>query len=286
MALAPALNAEIVVADSMQVYRGLDVATAKPSAAERARTPHHLLDAVEPGEGFSVAAWLEAANAAIGAIHARGRTALVAGGTGLYIRALLRGLDTAPPTPPAMRAVLADTPLEALVEELARRDPRAAAGIDRKNRRRVERAVAVLRQGGRLARECWTGTREAPPLVVLRRHPADLRDRIARRVDAMFEAGLLEEFRRLTAAGLGPSDTAWQALGYKEVAEWARGRLGRDACRNLLIHRTWSFARRQMTWFRQEPESIWVDVPSGETPGATAERVIRQLPSPEPGRPA
>jgi tRNA dimethylallyltransferase len=251
--LAASLGGEIVSVDSMQVYRHLDLGTAKPSASERARIPHHLLDVVELTEPFDAAAFVRAATTAIAEIQARGAVPILCGGTGLYFNAWLNGLGTAPAPDPALRAELEALPLPVLLDELARRDWVTFDEIDVENRRRVVRAVEVIRLTGQpfsQVRAIWP--ERAPSLIGrsfgLTRPRLDLVRRIDARVDAMFAAGLVEETRRLLELGLDRNRTAMQAIGYRQVVEHLRGS---GAC-----GKRWS-------WSRFGP----VSSPSGRGPG-------------------
>ena len=260
LALAELLGGEIISVDSMQVYRGLDIGTAKPSAAERARVSHHLLDVLELTEAFDAAQFVRLATAAVQGIQSRGRVPIFCGGTGLYFKAWLEGLGEAPPGDAGLRAELEAAPLPELLAELERRDPETFARIDRQNPRRVIRALEVIRLTGKpfsAPRAEWNaerGTRNAEMVFVLTREPADLRARIEARVDAMFAAGLVDETRRLLADGLAGNRNAMQALGYRQVVEHLRGERGLAETVALVKTRTWQFARRQRTWFRRQLE--------------------------------
>lgn len=276
--LAARIGAEIVAADSMQVYRGLDILSAKPSPADRARIPHHALDIAEIAEDFTVAQWLAAAQAAIDAIRARGHTPLVVGGTGLYIRALRFGIDPNPPTTPELRDALAARALHDLIAELRLRDPAAAGRVDLSNRRRVERALAIALQGAPAVRASWTSASAPSRLVVLRRERDDLRSRISSRTDAMFTSGALDEVRRLKASGLRPGATAWQALGVRQIDDLLHETCSESDARASLATATRQFAKRQMTWFRRETDALWLDVPTDEPPAHTASRIAAGIP--------
>ena len=260
LALAELLGGEIISVDSMQVYRGLDIGTAKPSAAERARVSHHLLDVLELTEAFDAAQFVRLATAAVQGIQSCGRVPIFCGGTGLYFKAWLEGLGEAPPGDAGLRAELEAAPLPELLAELERRDPETFARIDRQNPRRVIRALEVIRLTGKpfsAQRAEWNaerGTRNAEMVFVLTREPADLRARIEARVDAMFAAGLVDETRRLLADGLAGNRNAMQALGYRQVVEHLRGERGLPETVALVKTRTWQFARRQRTWFRRQLE--------------------------------
>jgi tRNA dimethylallyltransferase len=274
--LAEQLGGEIVSVDSMQVYRGMDIGTAKPSPAERRRVLHHLIDIVDVTEAFDASRFADAAQTALVEIHGRGKRAVLCGGTGLYFHALLGGVGSAPAANPDLRRELEQAPLEALLRELAERDPAAYAKIDRQNPRRVIRAVEVIRQTGRPFSEQksdWTSRKSIPHVFVLRRAPADLHKRINDRVEAMFAAGLMEETQRLLANGLAQNRTAMQALGYRQVVEHLRGERPLDETIELIKLRTRQFAKRQMTWFRHQLQPAWVDVAATETAAQIARRI-------------
>jgi tRNA dimethylallyltransferase len=258
LALAESLGGEIISVDSMQVYRGLDLGTAKPSAAERARVPHHLLDVVELSEAFDAAQFVRLATAAVVKIQARGRVPIFCGGTGLYFKAWLEGLGEAPPSDARVRAELEVTPLAELLAELEQRDPLTYARIDRQNPRRVIRAVEVIRLTGKpfsAQRANWNPevrSQKSEVIFCFSREPADLRARIETRVDTMFAAGLVDETRGLLACGLAGHRHAMQALGYRQVAAHLAGECGLAETIALVKTKTWQFARRQGTWFRSQ----------------------------------
>jgi tRNA dimethylallyltransferase len=265
--LARRLGGEIVNADSQQVYRGLDVGTAKPTAAERAAVPHHLLDIVEPGEGMDAARWQALADAAIADIAARGRVPLVVGGTGLYLRTLLRGVAEAPGRDPALRARLeAEAAREgrpALHARLAEVDPAAAATIGPNDLVRIVRALEIA-AAGRTQSEVFAahGHREARyPARLLALDPprAELHARIEARVPRLFESGLVEEARALLARG--GALPAKLPIGYAEAAEVARGAvdLAQAIRRVQVAHRR--YARRQVVWLRRERGVAWLRPP-------------------------
>lgn len=264
LAVAERAGAEILSLDSMSVYRGLDVGTAKPTAAERARVPHHLIDLVEPHETYSVQRYVDDARRALGAIAARGRRALFVGGTGLYLKALVHGLFEGPPIDPAVRAGWNEraeregSPV--LWQELARADPESADRIHPNDRKRVVRALETLEQTGRPLSDWqreWGADRPGRPrrIVGLSVAPAALDAAIRARVERMLAAGWPDEVRRL--GRLGP--TAGQALGYAEVRALVDGRIDRATCVERIALRTRQFARRQRTWFRSFPEIRWIE---------------------------
>jgi tRNA dimethylallyltransferase len=265
--LAERVGGEIVSADSRQIYRGLDVGTAKPTAAERARVRHHCLDLVEPGERFDAARFRAAASEAIAEIMARGRIPLVVGGTGLYVRVLLRGLCPAPPRVPALRATLermgAERGTPELHARLAAIDADAAARIGPRDGARIVRALEVaLASGVPLSRwQAEHAFRERPydALVVgLARPVAELDGRIAARARAMLAAGFLDEVRRLHAR-----DVVVDAVGYREMRACVAGEGDVEGALAATVLATRRFAKRQRTWFRREPGILWRH-PEGE----------------------
>ncbi len=279
LALAGRLDGEIISVDSMQVYRGLDLGTAKPSAAERRRVPHHLIDAVDLTEPFDAAQFARRAHAAVKEIQAHGHLPILCGGTGLYFKAFLEGLGDAPPADAALRAVLAATPLPDLLRELEQRDPATFAKIDRQNPRRVIRALEVIRLTGKLfsaQRARWNaagGQPSAQRFFGLHRESADLRARIDARVEEMFRRGLVAETGRLLARGLAQNPTVMQALGYRQVVEHLRGERSLAAAIALVKQRTRQFAKRQMTWFRRQFELTWINMSETDVAEAVADRI-------------
>jgi tRNA dimethylallyltransferase len=267
LALAERIGGEIVSVDSMQVYRGMDIGTAKPSAQERRRVPHHLLDILDLSESFDAAQFVIRARQAVAEIRGRRRTPILCGGTGLYFKAFLAGLATTPPADPALRLQLGATPLPELLKELQERDPAAFEQIDRRNPRRVVRALEVMRLTGKpfsAQRTQWQpSSAHARPAGSSRffcfsRSTAQLHARINARVEEMFRLGLVEETRRLLSRGLAQNQTALQALGYHQVVEHLHGVRSLEATIELVRARTRQFARRQMTWFRRQTAATWI----------------------------
>lgn len=261
---------ELVSADSMQVYRGMDVGTAKPSPTERAEVPHHLLDLLEPWEDGTVAWFQREAVAAIADIEARGRRALLVGGTGLYVQAIVDELDI-PGQHPDVRAELeTEEDTASLHARLLELDPVAAGRMEPTNRRRVLRALEVTIGSGRRFSEFGPGLDAHPPtpftMVGLRRAPEDPRARIADRYAAQMAAGFLDEVRGLRDHPNGISRTARQALGYRELLDHLDGSLTLEAALDLAIRRTVRFARRQVAWFRRDPRISWLDAEPGTDP--------------------
>lgn len=272
--LAEQLGGEIISVDSMQVYRGLDIGTAKPSAAERACVPHHLIDVVDLDESFDAARFARLAHEAVREIQSRGRLPILCGGTGLYFKAFLDGLGEAPPASASLRGELEATPMAELLRELEQCDPAAFAKIDRKNPRRVIRAVEVIRLTGKPfsdQRGDWSDSAEriAPPFFGLARGSADLLARIDARVEQMFQRGLVEETKRLLPLGLAGNKSAMQAIGYRQVAEHLRGERDLAATIELVKIRTRQFAKRQMTWFRKYAKLEWIECASGKEAAVT-----------------
>lgn len=285
LALAPRLNAEIVAADSMQVYRGFMIGTGKPARAERAAVPHHGLDLAEPEAGFDVAAFRAAAAAACVAIRARGRLPLVVAGTGLYLRALRQGLCEAPAPDPAVRrrleAAARRLGVPALHARLTRADPEAAARLSVNDRVRVVRALEVLEQTGvPLSRlQARHRDRQGPPaglVIGLARERADLTRRIDARAEAMVAAGLEGEVRGLLTAGYGES-RPMRGLGYRHFAAVVRGERSAPEAIRLMQRDTRRYAKRQLTWFRKEPGILWLRLAPDEPAATTAERVLTLL---------
>ena len=289
LALAGKLGGEILSVDSMQVYCGMDIGTAKPSLADRSCVRHHLIDMAEVAEPFDAAAWIRKARAGVEDIQRRGRTAILCGGTGLYMKAFLEGLGTAPASDPAVRAELERTPQSELLVELQQKDPVLYEQIDRQNPRRVIRAVEVCRLSGRAystQRAAWHGTNRVnlataspqtagPLLLALDRDREDLRQRIDCRVECMFQAGLVEETRRLLDQGLARNRTAMQAIGYRQAIEHLRGERSLQETIVLVKQRTWQFAKRQLNWFRNQMEFEWIKLAPGDSPVAVAERLAQ-----------
>jgi tRNA dimethylallyltransferase len=274
LALAPSLGAEIVSADAMLVYRGMDIGTAKPTPEQRSRVPHHLVDLVEPSEEFSVARFQPLARAAIADVLARGGVPLLVGGSGLYFHAVVDEF-VFPPTDAAVRTSLeaeaAEAGLPALYQRLVERDPEAAGRIQPANLRRIVRALEVIELTGRHF-SSFRGAMDQPEsryqLTVLGLDPGPelLRARVAERVAAMAEAGLVDEVRRLRAGTL--SRTARQALGYKELLDALACATPVEAALDEVVARSRSYARRQLAWFRRDERVRWGTLPLG--PGLEA----------------
>jgi tRNA dimethylallyltransferase len=281
--LAASIHGEIVSVDSMQVYRGLDLGTAKPSVADRTRVTHHLIDVVDLPEPFDAAQFAARARAAVAEIQSRRRVPILCGGTGLYFKAFLEGLGEAPPANPPLRAELEAVPLPLLLRELAERDPATYARIDRQNPRRVIRAVEVLRLTGKPfseQRAPWATPHPAlttQNFIALTRSASDLRERIGTRVDEMFRRGLVAETGQLLKRGLAENPTARQALGYRQVIEHLQGKRSLPETIELVKIRTRQFAKRQMTWFKRQMRLNWLALDPADTPATIADRIAVAL---------
>ena len=260
LALAERVRGEIVACDSQQVYIGMDIGTAKPTADERRRVPHHALDLVRPDEPFHAARWAAVARAAIADIAARGRLPIVVGGTGLYYRALVTGLFEAPPPDEAIRArhraQAAAEGVEALHARLAAIDPDAAAAIRVRDLVRISRALEVHEQTGvpitTLRRQATPPADLAPTVLLFDPPLATLRARISARVEQMISAGFLDEVRALRAAGYGPTLKPLQALGYRQLGAVLDGTMSLADAVAETVQATFAYARRQRTWFRKQ----------------------------------
>jgi len=264
--LAGRHEAEIVGADSVQVYRGLDIGSAKPTQAERALAPHHLIDVADPVEGFSAARFAKLADRAIVDIAGRGHKALVVGGTGLYIKALLWGLAPAPPKDQALRDELAasweERGAEAMHARLAELDPEAAARLHPNDRQRVLRALEVCLQTGepfsrRLEGHGFKEPRHAHLFIGLERPREELNQRIEQRAEAMWSGGLLTEVEALLAAGVPPEAPGLGSLGYRQAVAVLRGEMQPDEALFDMIRTTKAYAKRQLTWFRSVKGLHW-----------------------------
>ena len=276
--LARATGGEIVSCDSRQVYRGLDIGTAKATAGERAEVPHHLVDVVDPDQTFSAADYARLARRALGEISARGRLPVVAGGTGLYLRALVEGLFDGPSRDEGTRRRL-----EALAERfgdarlhrlLSRVDPRAAARIEGRDRVRVVRALEVFKVTGRPLSE-HHGEKPDPlkgyrTLVVgLEPDRARLREVVERRTLHMLERGLLDEVRGLLDRGYAPGLRPLQSIGYREAVAVVQGAMSPEEAEKAIVTATMRFAKRQMTWFRHQADVTWFRDPEAAYQAAT-----------------
>ena len=283
VAVAERLGGEILSADSMKVYRGMDIGTAKAPPDLRRKVPHHLVDLADPGETFSTARWVELADAAVADVSARGRVPIVSGGTALYLKALLEGLFEGPAADERIRARLrAEAEANgtaALHARLAEVDPEAAGRIHPNDLRRIIRALEVWELTGSpiSALQTQWGRRRGryrPLLAAIRRSPQDLDRRIEGRVRRMVEAGLVDEVRRLAARPGGLALGPRQALGYAEVLEHLAGRITWDETLEAIRLHTRQFARAQMKWLRRFEGLVWLDAGPDAPADGLADRVV------------
>jgi len=279
LALVEKIGGEIVSVDSMQVYRGLDIGTAKPTADERARVSHHLIDVCDLTEAFDAAQFIRLAQKVVAEIQSRSKTPVFCGGTGLYFKAFLDGLGDAPATDAKLRAELEAAPLEKLLEELRARDLTTFEKIDRQNPRRVVRAVEVIRLTGKKfseQRSDWN-THHSPLAIrhfyCFTRPAADMHARINTRVDEMFRRGIVAETEQLLKHGLAGNKFAMQAIGYRQVVEHLRGERGLAETIELVKTRTRQFAKRQLTWFRRHGNCEWIELKPGEPAAETLAKI-------------
>ena len=268
--LAEELDAEIINADSMQIYRGMDIGTAKPSAEERARIPHHLIDIADPDQSFSAADFAEAADEAIRDISSRGKRSIVAGGTGLYIRALMKGLVDSPGGAESFRQTLHEEARslgnEYLLERLRRVDPELAARLHPNNLPRIIRALEVHHLTGiplsqQQQDHGFSEQRYRTLQIGLRVDRTTLYRRIDERVDRMLSDGLLDEVRWLQTAGYDRGSKAMRSIGYKEAGAFLSGEYPLEEARRLIQRNTRHYAKRQLTWFNADKDILWLEYP-------------------------
>lgn len=287
--LAQRIGAEIISLDSMKIYSGMNIGTAKPAPERRAKVRYHMIDVADPHEHFSTALYIEGAERAARDIVARGALPLFVGGTALYLKAITEGLFEGPSADPELRAKLRQEAVEFgiphLHERLAKVDPEAAGRIHPNDLRRIERALEVYEKTGtpisKLQNQFGTPNDKVDGVIMgLRRERADLENRISRRIDAMMANGLLDEVKRV-AAGPNPlGKEASQAVGYKELLAYLADESGRDEAVELIKLHTRQFAKAQMTWFKRIPNVEWFDVAADETPEQIADRLtefVRQV---------
>ena len=289
VALARELDGEVVSCDSMQVYKRMDIGTAKPSPEERQGIPHHMIDVAEPWEDYSVSRYCADAAPIVEDIVSRGKTAIIAGGTGLYMDSLIRGNDFAPFPSTGVRERLereADREgIEALLARLRAVDPEAAARLHLSDRKRIIRAMEVYLETGETITAHNRRTQALPPrfspvwLGLDFESRAELYSRIDRRVDVMLEAGLLEEIRALLRSGIPEKCTAMQAIGYKEFTDALDGRCTVEAAADQVRQSSRRYAKRQLTWFRRNGRIHWLRRGPGEGSAeilASARRILQE----------
>ena len=272
--LAECLGGEIVGADAFQIYAGLPILTAQPTAGERSRIPHHLVGSVDPSETYDAARYGREALAALHGISSRGRRPIVVGGTGLYVKTLLGGLDPLPEQDPALRAEFSRLELPSLVERLRALDPGGATSVDCANRRRVERALEIVTLTGKSLARTRTGPRPTPPGVrgvLIVREREDLRRRSAATVESMFRRGVTDEVAALSEERTG--STAAMMLGLREVRALLRGTMTGADAREAITTATRRYAKRQMTWFRNQHDFTELDATTCADPDAAVEKL-------------
>jgi len=282
--LAKIVPLEIIAADSMQVYQGVNIGTAKPSSEEQKAVRHHLIDAVKPSETFDVCLFVKLASAAIEKVQKLKKIPLVSGGTGFYIKALIDGLFEGPSKDESVRRRLEEEGeilgWEALYKRLQKIDAAAAAAIPCGNHRRVVRALEVHEITGRPIssfQNQWVNPRQDVVIFGLERDRVSLRERIGQRVDQMFVDGLVEEARRLLSLGIEKNSTVMQAIGYKEIFDHLRGEISLDEARGLIKTNTRRFAKRQMTWFKKDKRVQWFLCKENEKASVIARRIAASL---------
>lgn len=282
VALAKAVDGEVVSCDSMQVYKYMDIGTAKPTEAEKDGIPHYMLDVAEPWEDFSVSRYCEMAAPIVEDILSRGKTAIIAGGTGLYMDALIRGNTFAPFPATGRREELeqlaAAEGIEAVLCKLRQVDPESASRLHPSDQKRIIRAMEVYLETGKTITAHNEETKKLPD----RYHPvrfalqdenrADLYKRIDRRVDTMLERGLLEEIRELLNRGIPKKCTAMQAIGYKEFVNALDGNCSVEEAATQVQQASRNYAKRQLTWFRRNPDTHWLV----RKPGEGTEEILLQ----------
>lgn len=266
VSLAERIDGEIVNADSMQIYRGMDIGTAKPHPEALTRVTHHLLGTVSPEANFSASDFRREAAAVIADIDARGKRAVVVGGTGLYIRALLEGLVDSPTGDPELRRQFADLPGEELLRRLFLVDPETAARLHVNDRVRIIRALEVFEQTGRpisalRSAHGFSGTDYHALKLALRVERQELYRRIEQRVEQMMGDGLVAEVGSLLAAGFGRESKSMRSIGYKEIAAYLAGDISLVEAVDLIKRDTRRYAKRQMTWFGKEKDINWLEYP-------------------------
>lgn len=268
--LAASIDAEIVNADSMQVYQGMDIGTAKLSIQERAEIPHHLLDIITPDQSFSASDYLKAATKAINEITSRAKHVIIVGGTGLYIRALLKGLIDSPGGATELRAALHKEALslgnQAMLDKLAKVDPESASRIHCNNLVRIIRALEVFQITGvplskQQEQHSFSGKLYNCLQVGISVDRQELYDRINRRVEFMFANGLLDEVRYLLDKGYHRELKAMRAIGYKETTAYLSGEQSLEKAKELIKLNTRHYAKRQLTWFKGDPDILWLEYP-------------------------
>ena len=277
IALAKELDGEIVSCDSMQVYRRMDIGTAKPTPEERVGIPHYMLDVAEPTEDFSVSRYCSMADPIVEDILSRGKTAIIVGGTGLYMDSLIRGNDFAPFPSTGVRETLEARPIEEVYAELSQIDPETAARLHLSDKKRIIRAMEVYLETGITITEHNRRTQAIPPkyrpvwFALEDKNRADLYNRIDRRVTQMLDDGLVEEIETLLVSGIPPKATAMQAIGYKEFVAALQGHITIEEAADQVRQSSRHYAKRQLTWFRRNRDIHWLT----REPGMGTEEILQ-----------
>ena len=286
--LAQSLGGEVISCDSMQIYRRMDIGTAKPTVEEMAQIPHHMIGIVEPNEDFSVGKYVQMADAVLQDVLARGKTAVICGGTGLYVDSLIAGRSFAPYPATGKREALekraAEEGIGPLLARLCEVDPAAAARLHASDEKRIIRALEVFDETGKTITWHNEQTQKQPPRYTPYWLGLDFADRnvlysrIDRRVDLMLEAGLLDEIRALVAGGVPESCTAMQAIGYKEYLAALRGESSFGEATALVKQRSRNYAKRQLTWFRRNKAVHWLMQQPGQDFDGVFRAACRDIP--------
>lgn len=276
--LARLLKTEIISADSMQIYKGMDIGTGKASPEQLSAVKHHMIDIIEPGDTFSAGRYIEAVKPIIERLHAKGKIPLITGGTGLYVKAMTRGLFEGPSADDVLRESLKAQDVLILHERLKSKDPDAAGRIKPNDKRRIIRALEVIEKSG-VSMTRMQSTKTLPLKydyikIALTRERKELYGMIDRRVDDMMDRGLISEVKSVLRRG--PGVTAMQAIGYKEMAAHLNGECGIDEAVRIIKRNTRRYAKRQFTWFNAEPDMNWIELTGIEGPSKAVE-LIRPL---------
>ena len=287
IALAKELSGEIVSCDSMQVYKGMDIGTAKPTAEEMENIPHHMLSVAEPWEDFSVGKYCAMATPIVDDILARGKTAIIVGGTGLYMDALITGNDFAPIPSTGRREELeqiaAEKGIDTVIDMLRKVDPESADRLHPSDQKRIIRAMEVYLETGESITEHNRKTQLIPPrynpvwFALEDANRSTLYERIDRRVDVMLEQGLIAEIQGLLDGGIPEKATSMQAIGYKEFVDALRGRSSMETAKELVQQSSRKYAKRQLTWFRRNSAIHWLTREENESTGEILERARQVL---------
>lgn len=273
VALAGRIGGEIAGADAFQIYAGLPVLTAQPDSSQRAAVSHHLVGFLDLRENFDAARFVRAARDVIADIQSRGKIPILAGGTGLYLKALTHGLAEMPPVDPALRERISKLGLPRAIEELRAADPAAPLQIDLRNPVRVRRALEIVLQTGRpLAESRGQWSRPNPEFrgLVLTRDRDELRARIEANVESMLAGGAVEEVRRAAHAGAGSR----RAIGFREIVDLLAGRISESECREAIATATWQYAKRQLTWCRTQFDFPSLDLSAFSSPDDAVEKAL------------